>query len=66
MQLTPRHSEILTLLARHPEGLSGEELALEIHGASVSAATIRAEMSRLRRLLGCLLVDRPAPAAARC
>jgi hypothetical protein len=59
VELSPRHSEIMTLLAMHPEGLSGEELALEIYGANVKAVTIRAEMSRLRRLLGCLLVAAP-------
>jgi GAF domain-containing protein len=60
VELSPRHSEILTLLAlHHPEGLTGEELAFEIYGANVRAVTIRAEMSRLRRLLGCLLLANP-------
>ena len=59
VELSPRHSEILTLLMLHPEGLTGEELALEIYGSNVTSGTIRAEISRLRRLLGCLLVARP-------
>jgi GAF domain-containing protein len=59
VELSPRHSEILTLLALHPEGLTAEDLALEIYGAHVKAVTIRAEMSRLRRLLGCLLLAHP-------
>jgi hypothetical protein len=59
VELSPRHSEILTLLALHPEGLTGDELAVEIYGANVKAATMRAEMSRLRRLLGCLLLGHP-------
>jgi hypothetical protein len=59
VELTRRHSEILTLLALRPEGLTGEQLALELHGARVKAVTIRAEMSRLRRLLGCRLVSGP-------
>lgn len=59
VDLTRRHSEIVTLLALHPEGLTGEELALEIYGSNVKAVTIRAEMSRLRRLLGCLLLSNP-------
>ena len=60
VELSPRHSEILTLLALHSEGLTAEELALEIYGADVKAVTIRAlEMSRLRRLLGCLLLAHP-------
>jgi hypothetical protein len=59
VELSRRHSEILTLLALHPEGLSGEQLAWQIHGAKVKAVTIRAEMSRLRRLLGCRLIAAP-------
>ena len=47
------------MLALHSEGLTAEELALEIYGADVKAVTIRAEMSRLRRLLGCLLLAHP-------
>ena len=59
VDLSPRHGEILTLLALHPDGLRSEELAAEIHGSDVKAVTIRAEMSRLRRRLGCLLVGAP-------
>jgi hypothetical protein len=59
VELSPRHSEILTLLALHPDGLGAEELAAAIHGTDVKAVTIRAEMSRLRRRLGCLLVGAP-------
>jgi hypothetical protein len=59
VDLSPRHSEILTLLALHPDGLGSEEIAAEIHGTDVKAVTIRAEMSRLRRRLGCLLVGAP-------
>ena len=59
VELSPRHGEILTLLALHPDGLGSEELAAEIHGTDVKAVTIRAEMSRLRRRLGCLLVGAP-------
>jgi len=59
VELSPRHSEILTLLVLHPEGLTGEQLAGEIYGDRVKAVTVRAEMSRLRRLLGCLLVSCP-------
>ncbi|MER5776094.1 GAF domain-containing protein [Streptomyces sp. NPDC002039] len=48
-----RHSEIMALLAHHPEGLSGEELAIDLYeDESVSAVTLRAEISRLRGLLG--------------
>ncbi|MFJ9763270.1 transcriptional regulator [Streptomyces erythrochromogenes] len=53
MRLGRRHSEIMALLAHHPGGLSGEELAIALYeDESVSAVTLRAEMSRLRTLLG--------------
>jgi hypothetical protein len=59
VELSRRHSEILTLLVLHPEGLTSEELAGEMYGSDAKAGTVRAEMSRLRRLLGCLLVGNP-------
>ncbi|MCX5197340.1 GAF domain-containing protein [Streptomyces sp. NBC_00249] len=61
-----RHSEIMALLAHHPEGLSGEELAFALYeDESVSAVTLRAEMSRLRVLLGAgALLSRPYRTAA--
>jgi hypothetical protein len=59
VELSPRHSELLTLLALRPGGLTSEELAFEIYGTNVKAVTIRAEMSRLRRFLGCLLLAHP-------
>ncbi|MEV6950712.1 GAF domain-containing protein [Streptomyces sp. NPDC051183] len=53
VRLGRRHSEIMALLAHHPEGLSGEELAIALYeDESVSPVTLRAEMTRLRRLLG--------------
>ncbi|MFD8982414.1 GAF domain-containing protein [Streptomyces sp. NPDC059564] len=61
-----RHSEIMALLAHHPEGLSGEELAYALYeDESVSAVTLRAEVSRLRTLLGAgNLLSRPYRTAA--
>ncbi|MBB6438821.1 GAF domain-containing protein [Streptomyces candidus] len=61
VRLSRRHSEILVLLARRPEGLTGEELLCELYeDASVTPVTLRAELSRLRRLLGPdLLRSRP-------
>jgi hypothetical protein len=64
VELTPRHSEILALLALSPDGLTGEELAAQIYGTAARSATIRAEMSRLRRLLACRLVGNPYRLAA--
>ncbi|MER7821099.1 GAF domain-containing protein [Streptomyces sp. NPDC096097] len=53
LRLGRRHSEIMALLAHHREGLSGKELAIALYeDESVSPVTLRAEMSRLRALLG--------------
>jgi hypothetical protein len=49
--LSPRHSEILVLLAASPEGLTAEQLAIALHGDFAKPVTARAEMSRLRRRL---------------
>lgn len=58
-EFTPRHSEILVILAQHPEGLSEDELAAALYGSSIKNVTIRAEISRLRRLLGSVILTRP-------
>lgn len=50
--LSQRHSEIVTLLALHPEGLTTEQLAVELTEDELSSVTVRAEMSRLRATLG--------------
>ncbi|WP_078988290.1 GAF domain-containing protein [Streptomyces sp. WM6372] len=53
VRLGRRHSEIMALLAHHPAGLTGEELAIALYeDESVSPVTLRAEMSRLRGVLG--------------
>jgi len=60
IRLTPRHSEILVLLASAPSGLSGDELAVLLYEEDSTASTLRAELSRLRHLLGDqLLASRP-------
>ncbi|WP_320777178.1 GAF domain-containing protein [Streptomyces sp. CRN 30] len=61
IRLSRRHSEILVLLARHPEGLTGEALLCALYeDESVTPVTLRAELARLRRLIGPgLLVSRP-------
>jgi len=51
-ELSPRHSEILVLLALEPDGMTPERLAREIYGEDGLAVTARAELSRLRRVLG--------------
>ena len=50
-ELSTRHSEILTLLAWHPEGLSVDRLADLVYEREGSIVTLRAEMVRLRKVL---------------
>jgi hypothetical protein len=52
--LSHRHSEILLLLCAHPEGLSADQLGVELHADDLPLVTVRAEMSRLRGVLGSL------------
>ncbi|MFE2060810.1 GAF domain-containing protein [Streptomyces sp. NPDC059467] len=61
IRLGRRHSELLVLLSRHPEGLTGDELLCALYeDESVTPVTLRAELARLRRLLGPgLLASRP-------
>jgi hypothetical protein len=61
IRLSRRHSELVMLLARHPEGLTGDELLCALYeDESVTPVTLRAELARLRRVLGPgLLASRP-------
>ena len=59
VELSPRHSEIAVLLALHPDGLTTEELALELFGEDGKPVSVRAELSRMRRLLGPVLDAQP-------
>ncbi|MEU0400833.1 GAF domain-containing protein [Streptomyces sp. NPDC006197] len=53
LRLSRRHSEILVVLAHRPEGVGGDELlTLLYEDGSVTPVTLRAELSRLRALLG--------------
>jgi hypothetical protein len=56
-RLGRRHSELLVLLTAHPEGRTGDQLAVELYGEDVNPVTVRAELSRLRRILGPELLD---------
>ncbi|WP_052423143.1 helix-turn-helix domain-containing protein [Nonomuraea candida] len=58
-RLTPRHAEILLLLALNPAGLSAAELAEDLFGDRRRKVTVRAELSRLRQRLGDLFEQRP-------
>ena len=50
-RLSLRHSELLTVLAAHREGLSGDQLDAALHHGDHAAVTVRAEVSRIRPLL---------------
>jgi hypothetical protein len=54
--LTPRHADILVLLSQHPEGLSADHLAMMLDDKDLDVVTVRAEMSRLRRVIQPVLV----------
>ncbi|WP_051794838.1 GAF domain-containing protein [Streptomyces sp. NRRL S-87] len=69
-ELSPRHAELLFLLARardgggpgaeaHGGGRTAAELAQEIFGDATRTVTVRAEMSRVRRHLAGVLAHRP-------
>lgn len=65
IRLTPRHSEIVLLLGTASRGLSGDELAVLLYEDDGASSTLRAELNRLRHLLGDeLLVSRPYRLAA--
>jgi hypothetical protein len=57
--LSRRHAEIVALLAINPRGLTSEQLALELYGKDGKSVTVRAELSRLRTVLGDALEARP-------
>jgi transcriptional regulator of acetoin/glycerol metabolism len=58
--VTRRQSEILALLALHPDGLTLEQMHALLYGdAAVTMSTLRAEISHLRSALGGQLASRP-------
>jgi hypothetical protein len=60
LRLSPRHSEIAIILAACPAGLTGDELAYLLYPDDLISSTLRAELVRLRALLGGdLLASRP-------
>lgn len=63
--LSPRRSELLVLLALAPEGLPARELTRQLFGDDEHRMTLRAEVSRLRRLLGGLIGANPYRLLAR-
>jgi hypothetical protein len=60
LRLSPRHSEIVIILATCPAGLTGDELAYLLYPDDLISSTLRAELVRLRALLGGqVLASRP-------
>jgi hypothetical protein len=57
--LSPRHAELLYVLAVHRQGRSASQLAVDLFGDPTRTVTVRAELSRLRRRLVGLLDHRP-------
>jgi hypothetical protein len=57
--LSPRHAEMLLVLAVHRPGRTATELAADLFGVPGRTVTVRAEMSRLRRHLAGVLDHRP-------
>ncbi|QNE19603.1 GAF domain-containing protein [Kribbella qitaiheensis] len=55
--LTLRRAEVLGLLLLHPAGLTAEQLMLQLYGDEGNPTTVRAEMHRLRNLLGEGILD---------
>ncbi|MEV7425123.1 MULTISPECIES: helix-turn-helix domain-containing protein [unclassified Streptomyces] len=58
-ELTPRHAELLYVLAVHRDGRSAAQLAADVFGDPTRTVTVRAEMSRVRRHLSGVLAHRP-------
>lgn len=59
VRLGRRLTEILILLHSRREGLTGEQLADALYDGQAHPATIRVELTRLRRIVGDLLQSRP-------
>lgn len=57
VRLSPRHSELVVLLVDDPAGLTGEQLAGRLYSDDVQTSSLRAELTRLRSILGPELLD---------
>jgi hypothetical protein len=64
LSLSARQSELLVILAMTPRGLSAAALAASLYGPSAKAVTARAEVARLRRVVGELVGAQPYRLAA--
>ena len=58
--LTPRHAELLAAIAAAgPAGVAAGQLSRRLYGDGEHQVTVRAEISRMRRVLGALLATNP-------
>jgi hypothetical protein len=58
-RLTRRHTELLIMLALHPDGLTGDQLSALLYEKPPHPTTLRVELNRLRHVVGDLLASRP-------
>lgn len=58
-RLSPRHAELLLILATASDGRTAAGLSADMFGTPEHTVTVRAETSRLRRIVGGLLLQRP-------
>jgi hypothetical protein len=65
LPLTRRAAEVLCLLALSPDGLSADELAARLYGPGGNPISARAEVWRVRKLLGPWLGTKPYRLLAR-
>jgi hypothetical protein len=59
LRLGLRHSELVALLALARDGVGGGELARGLYGPGAPVVTLRAEIARLRRVLGMVVAHNP-------
>ncbi|MFC7218436.1 GAF domain-containing protein [Streptomyces polyrhachis] len=58
-ELSPRHAELLYVLAVRRSGLSAAQVAAALFDDATRTVTVRAELSRLRRTFGTVVDSRP-------
>lgn len=59
LRLGRRGADILFLLAAHPGGMTGEQLADALYEHQATDTAVRVEVNRLRRTVGDLVLSRP-------
>jgi GAF domain-containing protein len=59
LAVSERQAELLTVLALHPGGLSARALGRCLYGGTANPVTVRAEVARLRRVVGDLVDAQP-------